>query len=126
MSTKMGDSMKHLLNWKVGFCDSKEKRPNEYFPATVPGAVQLDYAKHYNLPDYRCEKNFEQFRWMEDKFWVYISELDMGSLNTNNNIFLVAKGIDYQYEIFVNGKLIYEHQGMYSRTELNLHRITPS
>ena len=87
MSTKMGDSMKHLLNWKVGFCDSKEKRPNEYFPATVPGAVQLDYAKHYNLPDYRCEKNFEQFRWMEDKFWVYISELDMGSLNTNNNIF---------------------------------------
>ena len=117
----MGDSMKHLLNWKVGFCDSKEKRPNEYFPATVPGAVQLDYAKHYNLPDYRCEKNFEQFRWMEDKFWVYISELDMGSLNTNNNIFLVAKGIDYQYEIFVNGKLIYEHQGMYSRTELNLN-----
>ncbi len=113
--------MKHLLDWKVGFSDTNEQRPSEYFPATVPGAVQLDYAKHYNLPDYKREKNFEQFRWMEDKFWVYSTELDTTKLNSNNNIFLVAKGIDYQYEIFANGEMIYEHQGMYLPAELNLN-----
>ena len=50
--------MKKLLNWKVGFCDSNNTLPKEFYEATVPGAVQLDYAKHYGLAYYRKGLNF--------------------------------------------------------------------
>ncbi len=106
--------MKHLLNWSVGFCDSAKERPENYVKATVPGAVQLDYAKAYHLPDYRREKHFEDYKWMEDKFWVYTAEFDASSIDENKKLFLVAKGIDYQYDILVNGKQIYSHRGMYT------------
>ena len=36
--------MKKELIWQLGFSDSALYLPTEYFPATVPGAVQLDYA----------------------------------------------------------------------------------
>ncbi len=52
--------MRHLLNWQVGYCDSSDKRPAEYFAAAVPGAVQLDYARQYNQPDYKREQNFKE------------------------------------------------------------------
>lgn len=52
--------MRHLLNWQVGYCESREERPQEYFAAAVPGAVQLDYAQQYNLPDYNRELNFKE------------------------------------------------------------------
>lgn len=106
--------MKHLLDWAVGFCDSAKERPETYFRATVPGAVQLDYAREYHLPDYRREKNFEDYKWMEDKFWVYTAEFDASSIDENKNLFLLAKGIDYQYDIFANGKHLYSHRGMYT------------
>ena len=61
--------MRYLLDWQVGFCDSEDKRPEEFFKAAVPGAVQLDYARQYNLPDYNREINYKQFKWTEDKFW---------------------------------------------------------
>ena len=55
--------MRYLLNWQVGFCDSDDKRPEDSFKATVPGAVQLDYARQYNLPDYNRELNFIEYNW---------------------------------------------------------------
>ena len=55
--------MRYLLDWQVGFCDSEDKRPEEFFKAAVPGAVQLDYARQYNLPDYNREINYKQFKW---------------------------------------------------------------
>ena len=44
--------MKHLLDWKVGFCSRYGEEPEKFFNAAVPGAVQLDYAREYGLPDY--------------------------------------------------------------------------
>ena len=110
--------MKHILNWQVGFCDSKDAVPQEFFPATVPGAVQLDYMKHYNLPHYHKEKNFEEYKWMEDKFWIYTA--DFNAQEIKDNLFLVSKGIDYKYEIYVNDALICEYEGMYRIQKLPL------
>ncbi|MEE1026713.1 MAG: hypothetical protein U0L55_06895 [Acutalibacteraceae bacterium] len=42
--------MKKELIWQLGYSNSAHSLPTEYFPATVPGAVQLDYAKEYNKP----------------------------------------------------------------------------
>lgn len=115
--------MKHLLNWQVGFCDSADKRPEEYFTATVPGAVQLDYARQYDLPDYNRELNFEKYKWMEDKFWVYTAEFDASHINKASFLHLYIGGIDYRYEIYANGEKVCDYEGMYKRQRLSLSKF---
>lgn len=111
--------MQHLLDWKVGFCDSADARPETYFPATVPGAVQLDYAKEYGLPDYRRGTNYKEYKWMEDKFWVYTAEFDATAVSAEK-LFFITKGIDYQYDIYVNGEKVCSYEGMYRSQEIDI------
>ena len=40
------------LQWTIGWSRSDTEAPEERFPAQVPGAAQLDYACHHNLPPY--------------------------------------------------------------------------
>ena len=115
--------MRHLLNWQVGFCDSADKRPEEYFTATVPGAVQLDYARQYNLPDYNRELNFKEYKWMEDKFWVYTAEFDASDTDKSSFLYLYVGGIDYRYEIYANGEKVCGYEGMYKRQRLSLSKF---
>lgn len=115
----VGDFMKSTLSWSLGYCDSADLRPLETFSATVPGAVQLDYAKAYNLPDYNFEKGYEEYRWMEDKFWVYSAEYDATSVNSPYLRF-IAEGIDYKYDIFVNSKKLLSYEGMYRKSVVDL------
>ena len=111
--------MKKELIWQLGFSDSALNLPTEYFPATVPGAVQLDYAKAFNLPNHNFETNFEQYRWMEDKFWCYKTEFDTIDFK-NGNLFFVSKGIDFKYDIFINGEIKLAYEGMYREVRLDL------
>lgn len=115
--------MRYLLNWQVGFCESREERPQEYFAAAVPGAVQLDYARQYNLPDYNRELNFKEYKWMEDKFWVYTAEFDASDTDKSSFLYLYVGGIDYRYEIYANGEKVCDYEGMYKRQRLSLSKF---
>lgn len=112
--------MLYTLDWKVGFCDSATEKPKELYSATVPGAVQLDYAKHYQMEDYRKGLNFKDYKWMEDKYWVYFTSFDASAISKDSNIFLVLKGVDYKYEILVNDNKICEYEGMYKKQTIDL------
>lgn len=112
--------MKSVLKWQVGYCNTENTRPEEFFEATVPGAVQLDYAKAYNLPDYREGLNFKQYQWMQDKFWLYKTTYDATGIEDKANLFLVAKGIDYKSDIFVNGEKLNSYEGMYKPQKIDL------
>lgn len=111
--------MKKELIWQLGYSDDLNSSPAEFFSATVPGAVQLDYAVAHNLPDYKYETNYEEYTWMEDKFWTYKTEFDATEI-TSGNLFFVSKGIDYKYDIFVNGTKILSYEGMYHEARINL------
>lgn len=111
--------MKNELIWQLGYSNSADSLPTEYFPATVPGAVQLDYAKEYNLPDYNYETNFDEYRFMEDKFWTYKTEFDATKI-TSGNLFFVSKGIDFKYDIFVNGEIKLSYEGMYREARVDI------
>lgn len=117
--------MRFYIDWKVGFCDSAEARPDETFPAVVPGAVQLDYARRYGLPDYRRGTNFEEYRWMEDKYWVYSAEVQAAELD-GESLFLIVKGIDYRYDILINGETICSYEGMYREWDFDLTHLAVS
>lgn len=94
------------MNFKLGFSNDGSF-PVEFFKASVPGSVQLDYAKQYSLADYRIDKNYELYNGLEDCYWFYVSTMPAGK-----NRFIKGKGIDYKYEIIFANKKIFSYEGM--------------
>jgi beta-mannosidase len=102
--------MRQELTWEV----AREGEP--FIPATVPGAVQLDYAKHHGWSDWWFGDNFRQYDGLEDSIWTYRTTLKA----THEPMFFVCKGIDYEFEVALDGeKLIYQ-EGMFSAFEIDL------
>ncbi len=103
------------LTHKKQFSD----QASEPIPATVPGAVQLDYAKAYGYKDYWYEENYKQFTWMEDEYWTYSTELDFTCAEGEKAIFYFG-GIDYEYTILANGTELCHGEGMFTPVKVDL------
>ncbi len=105
--------MKTNLTWQVGYSKTYEGEPAEWYPATVPGAVQLDYAKAHGWEPFYKGTNIYDYKWMEDVYWRYRAPLDF-SLARDEIATLVFHGIDYRYEIYADGDLLSKGEGMFS------------
>ena len=94
---------------------------SEFFSATVPGNVQLDYAKDKGFAsDWFFGGNFRKFNGLEDNYWKYRAVLT--NLPTTGKNFFVAKGIDYQFDIFLDGEKIHSQEGMFTPVRLSLEK----
>ena len=111
---------KQFLDWTVGFVSDPEDVPREMVPALVPGAVQLDWARAHQWPDYRYDMNFRDYRWMEDCYWIYRALLKGQKLQKGESLWLVCGGIDYEYDIKVNGTLLLHQEGMFRPVNLDI------
>ncbi len=114
--------MKRNLDWRVGFTATADERPQEWIPAAVPGAVQLDYARAKGWPPYQEGVNFKEYAWMEDVFWRYEAPLEL-SLAPGQRAFLHFESIDYRYRIFVGGECLCDGEGMFSPVTLDVSRF---
>lgn len=108
------------LAWAVGHAPDKETAPERFFPASVPGAVQLDIARAEGYPDYNVADNYRRMTWMEDRFFTYRADFDAPRLGPDEELWFVSKGIDYRYEIRLNGTLLGAREGMFSPAEVDL------
>ncbi len=108
------------LNWKVGFVSKKDTFIGEWYPATVPGAVQLDLAKALNYGNYYYAENWKDYGWMEDQFFTYRSTFKKPILDEKQQCFFVSKGIDYEFEISLNAEKIFYQEGMFTPVKLNI------
>lgn len=95
--------------------DGKE---NEFFSCTVPGNIQYDYAKSKSI-DVNYSDNCLMFREMEDVFWKYKAKLEYEK-NDGDRIFFVTEGIEYEYDVILNGDKIIHHIGMFTRVEKDI------
>lgn len=111
---------KIYLNWQVGYTTSKDVAPSTFVVSTVPGAVQLDIAKAEGYPDYKYADNYKMFSWMEDMYYVYRTEFKKPSLGKDSHLYFISKGIDYQYEIYLNGTKVTQGEGMFSPIDTNI------
>jgi len=113
-------SQPKYMNWEVGFQQLKNDSPKEWYKATVPGAVQLDYAKAKQWGDYTYDDNYKDYKWMEDVYWTYRTSFKKEDLPNGERHYFVSKGIDYQFEIILNGEKIMEQEGMFKAVDLDL------
>jgi beta-mannosidase len=107
-------------DWELGFQKEKDLQPQEWHPASVPGAVQLDMMHTLEERDWTRGDGYRQFRWMEDVWWTYRTRFDKPSLSGSNRLYFHSKGIDYAFEISLNGKVLLEQEGMFRRVDLDL------
>lgn len=106
--------MKELyLNWTVGYTKDPAAAPEEFYPAQVPGAVQMDYARAHNWPSPVEGVNFKAYKWMEDVYWLYRAPLEFEA-GEDEIATLRFKGIDYRYQIRVEDCILAEDEGMFS------------
>lgn len=90
-----------------------------YFPVTVPGNIQEDYGKARGFRDVMFSDNYKQYLPVEDDHWEYRTELSFVK-NEGERVFFVSKGMDYKYDILLNGETLYSYEGIYRHVELDL------
>ena len=59
------------------------------------------------------------FDEIEDYEWNYETILDFEN-TTDEKIYFIAEGIDYQFDILLDGKVIHSQEGMYTKVELDI------
>lgn len=112
------------LQWRLGFSASCDGSPQEWVPASVPGAVQLDWAAAHGWELFSKGRNSEAYAWMEDVYWIYEAHLHVPELSGDQQIVLHSDGIDYRFLVRVNGLLLYEQEGMFSPFSLDLSNFS--
>jgi len=108
------------LSWEVGYHKEKSQTPDRWYPATVPGAVQLDLLTTLENPNWHFSDGYKQFMWMEDVFFTYRAKFQKPVLLDDQQLFFISKGIDYHFEIYLNGVMIFEQEGMFNPVETDL------
>ena len=106
--------------WELGYSASSQGQPEKWIPATVPGAVQLDIAKAENYAPYYYAEHWKDFLWMEDNYYSYRSTFKKPDLSPTEKFFFISKGIDYQFEIYLNNEKIFGQEGMFTAVYLDL------
>ncbi len=91
----------------------------QWFAATVPGNIQEDYGRANNFPDHNFGDNCKLYEALEDDGWLYRTEV-VAEPEKGQRVFFVTKGIEYEYEVRLNGKKLAYHEGMFSSLELDI------
>ena len=113
--------MKFYQKWEGRSCTEGR---DAWFPATVPGNIQKDYAAANGFADVQFSDNYTQFLPLEDDHWEYRTVLSYKK-ETDDRVVLVSEGISYRYDVLLNGDKIYSYEGMFRGFEVDLtERLT--
>ena len=115
--------MKYTQKWYAEVTDEAGK--THTFPATVPGNIQKDYADYIGITDIMYANNVSALEKTEPWTWTYHTDLDY-TASPGERIVFVAEGIDYIWDISLDGETLLSGEGMYTPVRLDLtDRITP-
>lgn len=114
--------MKFYQEWTAAKSDTDTKKFGKPFAAQVPGNVQYDYAKSVGKEDFFFNDGVEFFDNLENCTWKYSTKLNYNA-NSEEKIYFVAEGIDYLFDIILDGNKIYGGEGMYTAVKTDITDI---
>ncbi len=97
----------------------KDKKYSDGFKVNVPGNIQKDYAEHMGWGNLNWMDNCKKYLEIEDYFWSYKTDIEYKA-SVDEKVFFVTKGIEYEYDIILNSKVLLHHEGMYTKVELDI------
>ncbi|MEZ4767513.1 MAG: glycoside hydrolase family 2 TIM barrel-domain containing protein [Caldilineales bacterium] len=99
--------------------DNDIDRVAEWLPATVPGNVRSDLLALGRIDDPFLGDNIESSRWTESVDWWYRARLPL-RLDPGRRAFMELEGVDYLSAVFVDGRELGRHEGMFGRQTLEI------
>ena len=88
--------------------------PDEWLPAVLPGDVRLSLLAAGRIPDPLVGQQCAESRWVADHDWLFRRTLPPSP----HRRILVFKGIDYQAEVTLDGRLVGRFTGMFSERRI--------
>ena len=108
------------LQWQLGYSKAYTLEPSKFIESAVPGAVQLDIAKAEKYQPYFYAEHWKDYLWMEDQYYIYKTNFSKPDLAEGEQLYFISKGIDYEFDIYLNKEKIFQQEGMFSPVKLNL------
>lgn len=108
------------LKWELGYTSAITDLPSEWIPSEVPGAVQLDIAKAKKWGPYYYAENWKDYAPLEDRFYTYRASFSKPQLNSGERLFFISRGIDYEFDIYLNNNKLFHQEGMFTWVKLDL------
>ena len=102
---------------KIDLCGQWEFRKSgtsEWFPASVPGCVQLDLLRNRIIGDLFYRGNEDSIQWIAENDWEYrrFFYLD-GQVLSSTRIALVLEGLDTYADVYLNGSPVVTANNMF-------------
>lgn len=91
--------------------------------AKVPGDVYTDLWRAGRIDDPHYGRNSLKAKWVPEKEWWYKRQFDVPNEMQGKQIMLVFEGVDYACDVFLNGKLLGSHEGMFSKFEFDVTEL---
>ncbi|MBE5783785.1 MAG: hypothetical protein E7329_10775 [Clostridiales bacterium] len=111
--------MRYEQNWEGRPYDPSGISDHPFFPVEVPGNIQYDYAKYLGIEDLQYANTVKRLEETEGFFWEYRTHLSYEA-EKGQKIMLVAEGVDYQFDILLDGEKIHSQEGMYTPVQLDV------
>ncbi|MDL2282078.1 glycoside hydrolase family 2 protein [Parabacteroides sp. OttesenSCG-928-G06] len=125
LSPVLGKAEKGLMKQEIkeGW-NLKQVRGNNWYPATVPGVVQLDLMNNKIIEDPFFRLNERGIQWVDKEDWVYQTTLDVApELFAKDNIELDFKGLDTYADVYLNDSLILKADNMFREWRVNVKEL---
>ena len=115
-------------DWELTHVDDTLQNPldlpkNDWIRVQEPTSVQMALYKAGKLPNPYEHLNAKQYEWTEKKIWYYRKKFNMPTVTSSDHIFLCFEGIDYFSKIWLNGKLLGRHKGMWGGPVIHVNRF---
>lgn len=92
----------------------EDYRPQGWMPAVVPGDAISVAVPNGLIPDPMIGRNADGSHWINEKEWCFRREFFVPKAWASLNVELEALGLDYEAEIYLNGKLLGRHGDMFT------------
>lgn len=111
--------------WKLARLGRHETMPEAWIRTSIPGAVQLDWARAHALPDYNFGRNFRDYEGLEDFHWLYRTRVPNSPRAKGEQLAFICGGVDYACEVRLGGKFALRHEGMFTPFEVDVSHCPP-
>ncbi len=85
----------------------------DWIDASVPGSIYKDLHRAGVIEDPYFGENSLACEWVAGRWWIYRTTFTVTAEDCQDTLRLCFHGIDYSAQIFLNGKKLGHHEGMY-------------
>jgi beta-mannosidase len=108
------------LKWELSWAQKINDAPSAWITAEVPGAVQIDIARDKKWGPFYYAENWKDYLPYEDNYYTYRTNFSKPALKNGERLFFISKGIDYEFDIYLNNEKLFHQEGMFTPVKLDL------